>query len=313
MIKASAGGGGKGMRLVEREEDLASAFRGARSEAAASFADDAVYLEKRIVDPRHVEIQILGDHHGKVVSLGERECSMQRRHQKVVEEAPSPVVTPDLRSAMGEAAVTAAQAVGYTNARAQLRIAEGRPLGAEFDDVQPSGHAFEVRIYAEDPYQGFVPSPGVIEQLRWPEGPGVRTDAGVYEGAEVSIYYDPLLAKLITWGRDREEALQRLERALAEMRIEGIRTTKPLFQALLVDDDFRAGRLDIGMLDRKLANGELRPPPATTMRDLPLVAAAIEHAERSARRTATAATPAGRRSNWHDAGRRESLQGGRWS
>jgi len=283
--------------------------------------------------------------------LGEREGPIQRRQQKVVEEAPWPVVTPQLRQAMGEAAVTAAQAVGYTNAgtveflldsdgsfyflemntrlqvehpitelvtgldlvRAQLRIAQGEALGAEFDAVEPTGHAIEVRIYAEDPYRGFAPSPGRIEQLRWPEGPGVRTDGGVYEGMEVTIHYDPLLAKLIAWGSDRREALERLDRALAEMLVEGICTTKPLFQALIRDEDFIAGRLDIGMLDRKLANGELRPPAMATEQDLPLVAAAIEHVERSVRRSVRPATPQGRRRNWHDVGRRESLQGGRWS
>src|SRR3954447_301113 len=221
MLKAAAGGGGKGMRMIPSADELPGSYRAARSEAAASFGDDAVYLEKYIENPRHVEIQVMGDLHGKVVSLGERECSLQRRHQKVVEEAPSPVVDPDLRRRMGEAAVKAASAVGYSNAgtcefllssdgnfyflemntrlqvehpvtelvtgidlvQAQVRVAEGEPLGREFDGVQPRGHAVEVRLYAEDPWQRFAPSPGKIEMLRWPDGPGVRVDAGVYEGS----------------------------------------------------------------------------------------------------------------------------------
>src|SRR3954447_2306619 len=271
MLKAAAGGGGKGMRMIPSAVELASSYRAARSEAAASFGDDSVYLEKFIVDPRHIEIQVMGDLHGRVVSLGERECSLQRRHQKVVEEAPSPIVTPELRRRMGEAAVKAAAAVGYSNAgtcefllardgsfyflemntrlqvehpvtelvtgidlvHAQIRIAEGEPLGPAFDDVRPRGHAIEVRLYAEDPYNRFAPSPGRIERFRLPEGPGIRNDSGVYEGSEVSIHNDPLLAKLIVWAADREHALRRLERALGELRVKGIRTNVPLFRALL--------------------------------------------------------------------------------
>ncbi|HVF61440.1 MAG TPA: acetyl-CoA carboxylase biotin carboxylase subunit [Thermoanaerobaculia bacterium] len=349
MLKASAGGGGKGMRQVREPGELAAAYRAARSEAGASFGDDSVYLEKYIEEPRHVEIQVMGDLHGRIVSLGERECSLQRRHQKVVEEAPSPAVGEDLRRRMGEAAVKAAAAVGYANAGTvefllakdgafyflemntrlqvehpvtelvtgldlvawQVRVAEGEPLGAEFDDVRPRGHAVEVRLYAEDPYQRFAPSPGRIALLRWPQGPGVRVDAGVAEGAEVTIHYDPLLAKLIVWAADRERALARLGRALAELRIEGIRTTAPLYRALLADPDFAAGRLDIGMLDRKLTAGELTPPADEAARDLPFVAAAIAHLERASRTAATEpAAAGGRRSRWGEAGRREGLRGG---
>lgn len=351
LLKAIAGGGGKGMRVVSSAEELPSAYRAARSESAASFGEDSVYLEKFIEQPRHVEIQILGDEHGRVVSLGERECSLQRRHQKVVEEAPSPVVDRELRRRMGEAAITAAQAAGYTNAgtveflldqegefyflemntrlqvehpvtemvtgldlvRAQLEIAQGGEIGAEMEDIQPRGHAIEVRLYAEDPYRGFVPSPGRIERLRWPEGPGVRNDCGVYEGSEVTIHYDPLLGKLIVWAQTREQAMDRLARALEEIRIEGIRTTVPLFAALLEDADFRAGRLDIGMLDRKLAAGELQPGHRPELADLPLIAAALEHAERQARYSAVPAAGGGRRPRWRQASRRESLRSGPWS
>jgi acetyl-CoA carboxylase biotin carboxylase subunit len=384
MLKAAAGGGGKGMRMVPHAAELAAAYRSARSEAAASFGDDAVYLEKLIVDPRHVEIQVMGDLHGKVVSLGERECSLQRRHQKVVEEAPSVAVTPELRRRMGAAAVAAAQAVGYSNAGTveflldaegrffflemntrlqvehpvtelvtgldlvalQIRVAEGYPLGPELDDVTPRGHAIEVRLYAEDPFQRFAPSPGRIEVLRLPEGPGIRNDSGVYEGSEVSIHYDPMLAKLIVWAADRELAMNRLDRALTELRIEGIRTTVPLYRALLADADFRAGRLDIGMLDRKLASGELEalaaslaagtvnaavtaapddaeggeagaPDAAAQLRaDLPLLAAAIAQFERNRRTEGAHGAPApagGQRRQWAATARREALRGAPWS
>jgi len=355
MLKAAAGGGGKGMRRVADPEHLAAAFRAARSEAQASFGDDAVYIEKYVDQPRHVEIQVLGDHHGRVVSLGERECSLQRRHQKVVEEAPSPIVDPDMRRRMGEVAVQAAAAVGYTNAgtveflvdgqrnfyflevntrlqvehpitemvtgidlvAAQLAIAEGAPLaailGADFTAIEPRGHAFELRLYAEDPYKGFAPSPGRLQLLRWPDGPGVRIDAGVYEGDEVSIHYDPMLAKMIIYGADRQEALRRMGRALAEIRIEGIRTTLPLYRALLEDADFLAGNLDIAMLDRKLAAGELRPPARGGLEDLPFIAAALAHHTESRRRAArptSTAGEAGLRSGWRQAGRTGSLRRG---
>jgi acetyl-CoA carboxylase biotin carboxylase subunit len=351
MLKAAAGGGGKGMRRIERAADLASAFRGARSEAEASFGDGAVYLEKLIVEPRHVEIQVLADRHGTTVSLGERECSLQRRHQKVVEEAPSPAVGPELRAAMGEAAVAAARAVGYVNAgtveflldregrfhflemntriqvehpvtemvtgcdlvEAQIRIAGGEPLGPEFEGVTPRGHAIEIRLYAEDPYRGFAPSPGTIHLLRLPAGPGVRCDFGVYEGAAVPVDYDPMLGKLIVWAVDRPRALARLGRALGELRIEGIRTNVPLFRALLADPDFRSGNLDIGMLDRKLAAGELGPPGGPggePGEDLYAIAAALDHCERAARRAA-AGGGGSRRSRWRQAGRLGARRGAR--
>ena len=355
MLKAASGGGGKGMRMIPSTAELASSYRAARSEAAASFGDDSVYMEKFIENPRHVEIQVLGDLHGRVVSLGERECSVQRRHQKVVEEAPSIAVTPDLRRLMGEAAAAAARAVGYSNAgtvefllakdgsfyflemntrlqvehpvtelvtgidlvRAQVRIAEGEPLGPEFDtlsELGPRGHAIEIRVYAEDPWNRFTPSPGRIERLRLPEGPGVRNDFGVYEGAEVSIHYDPMLGKLIVWAADRERALARLARALSELRIEGIRTNVPLFEALLADPDFRSGNLDIGMLDRKLAAGDLQPSHQTRLADLPLIAAALAHFERSQRSqpAAPGESAGSRRSRWGAVARREAVSGNPW-
>ena len=353
MLKASAGGGGKGLRRVGDASELERAWRAARSEATASFGDDTVYLEKFVDDPRHIEIQILGDRHGKIVSLGERECSLQRRHQKVIEEAPSAVVDADLRRRMGEVAVRAAAAVGYYNAGtiemlldasgnfyflemntrlqvehpvtemvtgidlviAQLRVAQGEALGPEFDDITPRGHAIEARLYAEDPFRNFAPSPGRISLLRLPEGPGVRNDCGVYEGAEIPIHYDPMVAKLIVWGQDRAHAIARLERALLETRIEGIRTSTPLFLRILRDEEFRAGKLDIGMLDRKLASGEWLPTPSeaesepTALDDLHAIAAAIAHAERRQSRAAVPAVPGGRRGHWKHAARREALRG----
>ncbi len=350
MLKASAGGGGKGMRLVAAAADLAAAYRAARAEAAASFGDDALYLEKFLRDPRHIEIQVLADEHGAVVSLGERECSLQRRHQKVVEEAPSPAVGPELRRAMGEAAVTAARAVGYTNAgtceflldadgrfyflemntrlqvehpvtemvtgvdlvRAQLDVAQGRPLPAHMSALEPRGHAIEVRLYAEDPYRNFAPSPGTISRLRWPQGPGVRIDAGVAEGSEVSIFYDPLLAKLIVWGADRAQAVARLARALAELRLEGVRTGAPMFRALVADPDFVAGRLDNGLLDRKLAAGALALQAPAEMAEIALLAAVLEYLEDETRRAALSQVAnAGRRGRWREAARRAALRGAR--
>jgi acetyl/propionyl-CoA carboxylase alpha subunit len=195
---------------------------------------------------------------------------------------------------------------GFDLVRAQIDIARGARLGPEFDAIEPRGHAFEVRIYAEDPYRNFAPSPGRVRRLRWPDGPGVRVDSGVYEGDEVTIHYDPLLAKLTVWGSDRGHALNRLDRALAELRIEGIRTTVPLFQALLEDDDFRRGELDIEMLDRKLSGGELRAERPVELADLGVVAAALEHVERTSR--AAAVSPPARRDRWRRAGRREGLR-----
>ncbi|MEM8931067.1 MAG: acetyl-CoA carboxylase biotin carboxylase subunit [Acidobacteriota bacterium] len=346
MVKASAGGGGKGMRRVETREALAQAFREARSEAGSAFGDDAIYLEKFVEEPRHIEIQMIGDTHGKVVSLGERECSLQRRNQKVVEEAPSPIVDSEMRRAMGDAAVRAAEAVGYHNAgtceflvdkhrnfyflemntrlqvehpvtemvtgldlvRAQLHVAQGGALGPEFDEVEPRGHSIEVRLYAEDPFRGFAPSPGRIDVLRWPEGLGVRNDAGVYEGAEVPIHYDPMIAKLITFGSDRTQAIERMRRALVELRVDGIATSTPLFLRILDDDDFRAGRLDIGMLERKLDSGEWLPEDDGARHDLPIVAAAIAHAVRQETVTSTSqrSDGHGHRDAWRDAARREA-------
>jgi acetyl-CoA carboxylase biotin carboxylase subunit len=291
MLKAAAGGGGKGMRLVHTPEQLKSALESAKSEAQRAFGDSEVYLEKAIINPRHIEMQVLADEHGNTVYLGERECSIQRRHQKVLEESPSPIVDAKMRREMGEVAVRVAQAAGYTNAgtieflvdaqknfyflemntrlqvehpvtelttgldlvHLQIRIAAGEKLPFTQNEVQLRGHAIECRIYAEDPDNNFFPSPGKITLLLLPSGPGIRRDSGMYEGWTVPIDYDPLLAKLIGYGTNREQAAARLRRALHEYFVGGIKTNISLFRRILNDEDFQAGQLDTGFLDRLLA------------------------------------------------------------
>jgi acetyl-CoA carboxylase biotin carboxylase subunit len=294
VLKAVAGGGGKGMRTVERDAELPGAFRDASSEAQNAFGDGRLYLEKYLLRPRHIEIQVLGDEHGNMVYLGERECSVQRRHQKVIEEAPSPVMTPELRRAMGEAAVKLARAGGYTNAgtveflvdadrhfyflemntrlqvehpvtemvtsldlvKLQIRIAAGETLPLSQQDIELRGHAIECRLYAEDPDNNFFPSPGTIHEYRAPSGPGIRVDDGVYSGWTVPNEYDPMLGKLIAWGSDRAEALARLRGAIAETCAAGIKTNLGLFAKILATDDFARGEIYTRWLDDFLANKE---------------------------------------------------------
>ena len=289
MLKASAGGGGKGMRLVESESELRSALETAQSEARASFGDDAVYIEKAIVRPRHIEIQVFSDRHGNHVHLGERECSIQRRHQKVIEECPSPINSAEMRAEMGACAVKVARSVDYVGAgtveflvsdvdrsfyflemntrlqvehpvtelvtgidlvREQINVAAGKNLSFTQEDVRWHGHAIECRIYAEDPENNFLPSPGTITRLKIPQGPGVRDDGGVYQGAEVSIYYDPMISKFAVHGRDRSGAIDVMRRALAEYEIGGIKTTLPFFREIAEDEEFIEGRLDTGFIPR---------------------------------------------------------------
>ena len=286
MLKAAAGGGGKGMREVHRPEDLAEALRAARSEAASSFGDDTVYIEKRIVRPKHVEIQVLCDQHGGAVHLFERDCSIQRRNQKVVEESPCPTIRPEVRQQMAEVAVRAARAVDYEGAgtieflmdasgsfyflemntrlqvehpitemvtgvdlvQAQLRVAGGEPLWFTQDDLHQRGHAIECRVYAEDPANNWAPSPGKVTGYREPSGPWVRVDGAVYAGGEVTVFYDPMVAKLVVWGIDRADAVRRLRRALREYRVRGIDTSIPIFRALTREPDFLRGDDDTGYL-----------------------------------------------------------------
>ncbi len=304
MLKATAGGGGKGMRLVREEGDLRSSLRMAKSEAKSAFSDDSVYIEKYIEQPRHVEIQLLGDRHGNYVHLCERECSIQRRHQKVIEESPSVIVTPEMRAAMGKVAIDAARSVKYEGAgtceflvdakrdfyflemntrlqvehpvtemvtgidlvKEQIRIAAGEKLSIRQEDIRQTGHAIECRVYAEDPDRNFMPCPGLVTSLRTPGGPGVRDDSGVFEGFEIPIYYDPIISKLVAWGKDRTEAIARMKRALSEYVVTGVKTTIPFHIRVMNNRHFIEGGFDTNFIDkvffkeeqeRKLAHGDV--------------------------------------------------------
>lgn len=294
MVKASAGGGGRGIRLVEREEDLEAQYTAAQQEALQFFGNDEVYIEKFIINPRHVEIQLLADEHGNVVHLGERECSLQRKNQKVLEESPSPIMTPELRERMGSAAVAAAKVSGYQNAgtieflvdkdrnfyfmemntriqvehpvtelvtgidlvKAQIRIAAGEKLWFTQDDVKLTGHAIECRINAEDPRHNFRPCPGKIKSLHVPGGFGVRIDSAVYAGYEITPYYDSMIGKMLVTAPTREEAIMKMRVALSEFIIEGVDTNIDFQLCLLKDEDFESGNFDIGFLNRKNVMGD---------------------------------------------------------
>lgn len=347
MLKAAAGGGGKGMRLVHTPEELRSGLEAAQSEAQRSFGDSEVYIEKAIVNPRHIEMQVLADEHGNTVWLGERECSIQRRHQKVLEEAPSPIVDAEMRRRMGEVAVRVAQAAKYTNAgtieflvdqeknfyflemntrlqvehpvtelttgldlvHLQIRIAAGEKLPFQQSDLGIRGHAMECRIYAEDPDNNYFPSPGKIEVLLQPSGPGIRRDSGMYEGWPVPMDYDPLLAKLIGFGADREQAIMRLQRALYEYFVAGIKTNISLFRRILRDTDFRAGKLDTGFLDRLLARPDTELATRAPEPRIAAIAAgmfAVLDPANAKNGGAAVAVPAS--SNWKTTGRAEALR-----
>jgi acetyl-CoA carboxylase, biotin carboxylase subunit len=287
LLKAAAGGGGKGMRKVESDADFVSSFESAQREASNAFGDDAIYIEKYIENPKHIEIQVIADTHGNYVHLGERDCSIQRRHQKVIEEAPSTVLDDELRHRMGEVALEAARACDYVNAgtveflldknkkfyflemntrlqvehpvtemvtgidlaKEQINIAYGNELSFKQEDIKINGHAIECRIYAEDPFNNFLPDTGTIAYLRRPGGKGVRIDSGVEQGSEVTIHFDPMLGKLIIWGRDRIEAVNRMERALMNYRIKGIKTCIPFELAVMQHHDFRYGYFDTSFIE----------------------------------------------------------------
>jgi acetyl-CoA carboxylase biotin carboxylase subunit len=349
-VKAVAGGGGKGMRLVSAPEELPSAVRAARSEAGSSFGDPHIYLERQLQFPRHIEIQLLADRAGTVVPFVERECSIQRRHQKVLEESPSVAVTAETRAALASAACAVARGVGYTNAGTieflldrdgrfyflemntrlqvehpitelvsgvdlvhwQLKIARGDLLTLDPDlTMRPRGHAIECRIYAEDPDNGFMPSPGKMLGRRVPGGPGIRRDdGGATPGLDVPIFYDPLVAKLSAWGDDRDQAILRMARALGEYEVRGIKTSIPFFRWLLNDEDFRRGRFDTTFLDRELArrNGQPFVTVPEEAEHVALLAAAIHAYERAA--AAGAARESGRRTSrgWALKGRLDGLR-----
>lgn len=327
LLKAAAGGGGKGMRVVENREDLESAFKMASSEARSAFGNESVYIEKYLTRPRHVEIQVMFDSHGNGVWLGERECSVQRRHQKIIEETPCAALTPEMRHRIGEAAVRLAAAAGYrcagtvefllegdkfyfleVNARLQvehpvtemvtgrdlvldqLRVTAGFPLDYTQEDIKPQGHSIEVRIYAEDPDNNFFPSPGTIEYLDAPSGPGIRHDCGVAVGSEVTLHYDPLIAKLIAWAPDRAAAISRMRRALKEYQIAGVTTILPFLREIILYESFQSGKYDTNIVPRmmeervrQIAEGALSGPAGEEDRYafVASIAAVLFHTTRS--------------------------------
>lgn len=346
LVKAASGGGGKGMRVVDGPAGLAGALRAAASEARASFGDPRIYLEKYLDDPRHVEFQILADRSGNVIHLGERECSIQRRHQKVIEESPSALLDNGLRARMGAAAIAVARAAGYANAgtmeflidrsgafyfleantrlqvehavtemvtgfdlvKEQLRIAAGAPLSIAQGDVSWRGHAIECRIYAEDPQNGFLPSVGRVTSYREPSGPFVRVDAGIGEGVEVSLHYDPIIAKVITWGGDRAEAISRMSRALGEYRIAGVVTTIPFHLSVMANPRFMRGEVTTRFIDEELDRAGIIP--GVDEAEMCLAAAVTAALTAHAGRTSPAARSDGCESPWKLAGRRNLLRGG---
>lgn len=344
LLKAVSGGGGKGMRLVASDPEFASAWRDASSEALNGFGDARLYLEKYLEKPRHIEIQIFADSHGRVVSLGERECSVQRRHQKVIEEAPSPIVTPELRKKMGDAAVRLARAGRYINAgtveflvdanlnfyflevntrlqvehpvteqvtgldlvKLQIAIAAGHRLPFAWETITPRGHSMEVRLYAEDPDNNFFPSPGKILSRRAPSGPGIRLDEGVYEGWTVSNEYDPLLSKLIAWGNSREETIARLRRALDEYTVTGIKTNAGLFRRILTEPDFLRGEIHTKWLDALLTRKRGVSAESEGAADAAAITAALwQHAQ--SQRTSSPSSAQDAPSRWKQEARRDQL------
>ena len=346
LLKAAAGGGGKGMRVVHSDSDLESSLESARREAKNAFGDDAVYVEKFIEGPRHVEIQILADTHGNVLSLGERECSVQRRHQKMLEEAPSVAVSPELRVEMGETAVRAARAAGYVNAGTceflldregryyflemntrlqvehpvtelvtgidlvqwQIRIAAGEALPFRQEDIAPAGWAIECRITSEDTANGFLPSTGRISFLHLPSGPGVRWDGGIEAGSEVGLHYDPMLAKLIVWAPNRPLAIERMRRALEELTIEGVETSRDFHLRLMEDEEFRRGEIEIQWLERRLPTLLAARPPEAVAKAAAIAAALFADRDRHRGGAAPPATGPGGENAWRQVARSEGLR-----
>jgi len=345
LIKAAAGGGGKGMRVVSDPKDLASAVRGASNEARNAFGDDRVYIEKYIAKPRHIEIQVMADSHGNVVYIGERECSIQRRHQKVIEEAPSPLVNDEMRKRMGEAAVNVAKSCGYVNAgtvefladndrnfyflemntrlqvehpvtelitgldlvKEQINVANGGKLSFDQDDIKLRGHAIECRIYAEDPESNFMPSTGELKSYREPSGPGVRVDSGVVERSVIPIFYDPMIAKLCVWGKDRREAIDRMIRAISEYRICGVSTTLAFHETVLDHEVFRSGDLSTHFIDDYFADRKFGVNEDEHILKAAAVAASLFDYQES-KRISTASGGHTPNSRWRKAGRKAGLR-----
>jgi acetyl-CoA carboxylase biotin carboxylase subunit len=337
LIKASAGGGGKGMRVVQDQSEIKSAVRASRSEAKSAFGDDRIYIEKYLPNPRHIEIQIIADSHGNYVYLGERECSIQRRHQKVIEESPSPLVDNDMRAKMGEAAISAARAGGYVNAGTieflvdnqrnyyflevntrlqvehpvtelvtgidlvaeQISIAAGEKLSFTQNDITIQGHAIECRIYAEDPASNFMPSTGLIYLYQEPGGPGVRVDSGVYEGTEISVYYDPMIAKLLTFGKDRPQAISRMLRALDEYRIAGVTTNIDFHKTILRHPEFARGHLSTRFIESYY--DPIEGGSEAVLQAIALATALSEHKSRLRMNSSASTTP--QFSKWKTSGR----------
>ena len=345
MLKAAAGGGGKGMRLVHKAEELPSALRAVRSEAKSSFGDDRMYVEKYVTKPRHVEVQVMADQFGNTVHVFERECSIQRRHQKVIEESPSPAIDDRIRNEMGRVAVQAAKAVRYVGAgtieflvdadrhfyflemntriqvehpvtemitgvdlvKTQIEVAAGKPLPFRQEDLTVRGHAIECRIYAEDPYNNFFPSPGKIAFLQPPGGIGVRDDSGVYSGFEVSVHYDPIISKLVAWGGSRDEAIHRMRRALEEYSIHGLVTNLAFHRWVLHHPRFLSGDFDTNFIPQEFH--AFKAAAESPQRDAALTAAALAQRDRELERGARMATAVPhRRSLWRDTARREGLR-----
>jgi propionyl-CoA carboxylase alpha chain len=345
LIKAASGGGGKGMRVVDKPEELFKSMEAASRESVSAFGDPSIYIEKYLEGPRHIEVQLLADHHGNTIHLNERECSIQRRHQKVIEEAPSPIITSELRQQIGEAAVKAAKACGYTNAgtveflldrhknfyfmemntrlqvehpvtemttgvdlvKEQIKIAAGQKLTLKQKDIGISGHSIECRVYAEDPLNNFLPSTGQIKYLHPPAGPGIRNDSGIFEGGEISVYYDPLISKLVTWGKDRREAITRMKRALEEYHITGVRSNIPFCLLVMDHSKFIKGDFDTHFIADEFNIDDISKGPEE-LEKIAAIAAVMAHHIRPNASATTAQNPGTGVSPWLATGRRNSIR-----
>ncbi len=344
LLKAAAGGGGKGMRAVQKEEELKSAFEMAQSEAIKSFKDGAIYIEKYVEGPHHIEVQIFGDLHGNVMHFFERECSVQRRHQKVIEESPSPFISPETRKAVCDMAVKLCKSVNYYNAgtieclvdkyqnyyflemntrlqvehpvtemvtgidlvKLQILVAQGEAIPYKQEDIKQNGHAIECRVYAEDPFRNFMPSPGLVVDQQYPHGPGVRLDNGIYQGFQIPLEYDPVLSKLICWGRDRNEAIERTKRALTEYRVSGPKTNLYFHRKALEVEDFVKGHYDTHFVSKHLEN--ILKIDHEEMTHALMAAALAKYLEDEKRKPATTAGTVQDASSWRLAGRMEGMR-----